>query len=119
MGDSTMTVIENHGEGIALNIMVQLDRPKTHPRERMQSIQVQVNVLGPNKSARIFYEYQNTREGTMYARYDSLDGRHFATTALVDGQNFREQKPFEVDAKGGWTPEPPVPNIDSLEDDTD
>ena len=115
MGDSTMTAIENHGEGIALNVTVQLDRPKTHPRDRMQFIHVEVNVLGPNKNARIYYSYQDAAEGTIYARYDSLDGRHFVTTAVVNGQSFKDQKPFEVNDKGGWMPGPSIPFIDSPE----
>jgi hypothetical protein len=116
MGGSIITFVENHGEGIALNIRVQIVQRTT--KEPWKEVQVGVNVLGPNKNAEFSYDHRNTVDGRIQARYDSLDGRHFETTATVNGQNFMEQKPFEVDERGGWTPESPVPNIDSPEDST-
>lgn len=112
MGASTITFVENHGEGIALNIKLQLDRPNSHPMERMKEIYVGLNLLGPNKSAEFSYDYRNTNEGMMYARYDSLDGRFFVTKAVVQSQSFGKQESFQLNANGGWTPEPPVPAID-------
>jgi hypothetical protein len=115
MGGSTITFVENHGEGIALNIRVQIIQ---RAKEPLRDVHVGVNVLGPNKSAEFLYDYRNTVDGRIQARYDSFDGRHFVTAATVTGQNFMEQKPFEVDEKGGSTPEAPVPDIDSPEDNT-
>lgn len=115
MGGSTITFVENHGEGIALNIRVQIVQ---RTKELWKDVHVGVNVLGPNKNTEFTYDHRNTVDGRIQVRYDSLDGRHFVTTATVTGLSFMEQKPFEVDEKGGWTPDEAVPDIDSPEDST-
>jgi len=112
MGGAVITFVENHGTGVALDIKVKLDRPKTLPKDRMLALSVDFNVLGPNKSANFTYDFRNTVEGTIYAYCESLDGRHFVTTATINGQNFKDQKPFEINDKGGWLSEPPVPLVE-------
>lgn len=112
MGGATQVYIENHGMGIALNVRIKLDIPKIDSKLRMQDLIVEINVLGPNKLAFFYYNHREASEATMYAYCDSLDGRHFVTTAKVSGLTFKEQKPFEINESGGWLPELTIPSVD-------
>jgi hypothetical protein len=111
-GGAIETYIENHGMGIALNIRIKLLMPEGSTTQRTQDLTPDTDVLGPSRRALFYYNYRESLYGKIQVNYDSLDGRHFVTTAKVSGSAFQEQKPFEVNERGGWLPEPTIPSVD-------
>jgi hypothetical protein len=48
-GGANQTYVENHGMGVSLNIMIRLFMPQATPTQRIQDLNVEINVLGPNR----------------------------------------------------------------------
>jgi hypothetical protein len=111
-GGANQTYVENHGMGVSLNIKIRLFMLQATQMPKIQDLKVEINVLGPNRLAIFSYNQKEALNGTIQVSYDSLDGRHFVTTAQVSGPAFQEQKPFEVNEQGGWLAEPTIPSVD-------
>lgn len=100
-GGNLQCFIENHGEGTALAI-------KANYRGRgFQEIFVSHDIVGPNQRTVIGVDWQTFEAQGMQVRYESQDGRFFATTAFAKGLELR-QTAFEVDAKGGSLSQPRI-----------
>jgi hypothetical protein len=104
LGDIFFAV--NHGTGAALAMKI---GPRAQNIDR--NIGVATNILGPGEGALISMDTVAIKREGIQARYESQDGRHFATVMEpgVD-ENFLRQDSFETDSKGGWLAQPAIPS---------
>lgn len=98
-------VVQNHGQGVALDISAAYRRPPSEP------IQITLTILGPGQSAEINASHSDLPKRGLQFRYRSQDGRHFSTYAepWVNSTKGIQQITIEIDEKGGWLADAPIP----------
>jgi hypothetical protein len=94
----------NYGRGAALDIEA------TYRGKSMERIGVSANILGPDTRTQFAVNTDRAQAEGLQILYRSEDGRRFATTVTMNGNNF-EAKTFQVDEKGGWLADPKVPGL--------
>jgi hypothetical protein len=95
--------IENHGQGVALAMKANY-RNQTH-----EEIPISPDILGPDHSTRIQFRWDELHNNGMQLRYESQDGRFFATVAMPNAKkDDLTQTSFEIDARGGHLLQPRI-----------
>lgn len=94
----------NYGRGAALDIEA------TYRGKSMERMGVSANILGPDTRTQFDVNTDRAQAKGLQILYRSEDGRRFATTVTINGNNF-EAKTFQVDEKGGWLADPKLPGL--------
>ncbi len=94
--------LENHGEGVALSIQA-FYRDDGH-----SAISLSANTLGPGRSTILAINIERAQSKGFQVFCNSEDGRRFATTIKMEGFDFSAET-FEINAVGGWMPQPELP----------
>jgi hypothetical protein len=95
--------VENHGEGAALSVKV------SYRGQSAQELFLSYDIIGPNRSAITAPDATRFEKDGVVVRYESQDGRFFATTAFGKSGSLEvRQSTIEVDARGGHLPQPPI-----------
>jgi hypothetical protein len=106
VGHGERWVIQNHGQGVALDISATLRKPP------LDTIQVSQAILGPDQVAEISGNLLVLPQRGIQIQYRSQDNRYFTTYAepWVNNPAGLQQIPMERTEKGGWLADPTVPN---------
>jgi hypothetical protein len=101
-----LVYVENHGEGVALEVRVIARRPGA-----TGSIGIAHNILGPSQSALVGADLRDVKREGIQASYESQDGRHFVTVVEPSDSGFLRQNTFEIDERGGWLGQFKIPEV--------
>lgn len=94
--------VQNHGEGAALSVKVSY-------RGEVKELFLSHDIIGPTRSAITALDPTRFEKDGVVVRYESQDGRFFATTAFGKSGSLEvRQSTIEVDARGGHLPQPPI-----------
>lgn len=93
--------VENHGAGVALSV-------KIGYRGKSEELFLSHDIIGPDHNATTLLNPKNFEIDGVVLRYQSQDGRFFATTAFGKSGLEVRQSTIEVDDKGGHLPQPQI-----------